>query len=410
MKDTILQIIEKKIKYFLEPSLNDLSLKTNGLLKGLKHDDSRKVSSIANSLFPIVGEYIALEFETVLNEIKRIVKVSGKGCSSELAASVYKLIETNITEERYIKRYSSFVGSIIRHFSRMGIRIDKNKFRYDLSLTKFQVMVKNLIRRKLKDSKAELELLSISTQNSQQQNNGDPIMSVVFISYSHVDLKVADEIAAILDEYEIKYFRDVKDIEWGAPISAKVKEGIEDSIAILVIISPASLKSHWVPYEIGYATAKGKRILPYLEHPSLDVPSYIRDLNHKSDIAQVKTFFAEFSPKNLSLSGYQRSKDEKKLDELKKIMPELLTEIKSDIEGDDSQVVREFVLLPNDRVIFNSKKKRFIYFEDTHSDLQNKIDLLEDDGFVEDVSPSETPVYRFSELFINLLRGKEFST
>ena len=351
-----------------------------------------------------------MEFDTVLKEIKRIVKESGKSCPSELVEIIYKLIETKITEERYINRHSSFVASIIRHFSRMGIRIDKNSLRGDLSFSKFKAMVKNLIRRKLQDSKTELELLSISTQDSQQQNNGDSIMSVVFISYSHVDSKVADEIAAILEEYEIKYFRDVKDIEWGAPVSAKVKEGLEESIAILVIISPASLKSHWVPYEIGYATAKDKRILPYLVHPSLDVPSYIRDLNHKADISQVKDFFAEFSPTNVLTSGNQRSAEENKLDELKRIMPELLIEMKTNIEEDVSQVVREFVLLPNDRVVFNSKKKRFVYFEETHSDLQNKIDMLEEVGFVDDVSSSETPVYRFSKWFINLLRTEEIST
>jgi len=38
------------------------------------------------------------------------------------------------------------------------------------------------------------------------------------------------------------------------------------------VISPASLKSQWVAFEIGQAKALGKRLLPLLTHASLDVP------------------------------------------------------------------------------------------------------------------------------------------
>jgi hypothetical protein len=222
-----------------------------------------------------------------------------------------------------------------------------------------------------------------STQNNCIGNN------TVFISYSHIDSEVADDIAAILEEFEITFFRDVKDIEWGQPISLKVKEGLNDSLAILVIVSPASLKSHWVPYEIGYATAKEKRILPYLTHPSLEVPSYIKDLNYKADLSKVKDFFSKYSfPK----------------------VTDLLIEMKKDIEGDGSKVVREFVVLPNDRVLFNSSKRRFTYFENEHSELQNKIDLLEEAKLISLVSTSNTPIYRFSDYFVNLLCQSELNT
>lgn len=116
-------------------------------------------------------------------------------------------------------------------------------------------------------------------------------MSTVFISYSHVDTSTADELESLLADLDIDYFRDLKDINWGNSITSKVRDGLDACVAILVIVSPASLKSHWVPYEIGHAAALRKIILPFLTHPSLDVPHYIRDLNCATTVEQVKDYF-----------------------------------------------------------------------------------------------------------------------
>lgn len=116
-------------------------------------------------------------------------------------------------------------------------------------------------------------------------------MTTVFISYSHVDAKSADDLASLLDDLGIEYFRDVKDINWGDSISSKVRDALDSCVAILVIVSPASLTSHWVPYEIGHASALRKIILPFLTHPSLDVPHYIRDLNYATTVDKVKDYF-----------------------------------------------------------------------------------------------------------------------
>ena len=76
-------------------------------------------------------------------------------------------------------------------------------------------------------------------------------MYSVFISYSHVDAGVADEICSLLDEAEVSYFRDVKNIDWGDGINEHLRAALLDSQSVLVIISPASLKSVWVPFEVG---------------------------------------------------------------------------------------------------------------------------------------------------------------
>lgn len=116
-------------------------------------------------------------------------------------------------------------------------------------------------------------------------------MSVVFISYSHADHIAADAIVTELEELGIETFRDVKNIEWGQPISVKVRDGLQSAAAIIVIVSPGSLKSQWVAYEVGFGVGTKKRVLPYLTHPALDVPGFMSDLSYVKSIEEVREFF-----------------------------------------------------------------------------------------------------------------------
>lgn len=120
-------------------------------------------------------------------------------------------------------------------------------------------------------------------------------MGSVFISYSHTDKNDADQIAAILDGLGVQYFRDEKDIEWGDKITASVKDGLKSASAVVVIISPGSLKSHWVSYEVGYATALDTRLLPYLTHPAIDLPGFVADLRYAKDLDQVTEYFTDWN-------------------------------------------------------------------------------------------------------------------
>jgi hypothetical protein len=123
------------------------------------------------------------------------------------------------------------------------------------------------------------------------------MMSSIFISYSRIDNEIADRIVNILSDLSIAYFRDVKDIKWGDAINSTLRTAIHSCAAVLVIISPGSLKSQWVPYEIGHAAALGKTILPFLTHPSIDIPLYMRDLNFVTTYDQVRDYFVHLSPK-----------------------------------------------------------------------------------------------------------------
>jgi hypothetical protein len=115
----------------------------------------------------------------------------------------------------------------------------------------------------------------------------------VFISYSHFDSDFARSLSKLLSEMGVDCFLDEKNIEWGGVITEKVKDGLRTCSALIVILSPGSLKSQWVSFEVGQATALGKTVLPFLTHPALDVPLFLRHLNHKSDLEDVRTYFRD---------------------------------------------------------------------------------------------------------------------
>ena len=100
---------------------------------------------------------------------------------------------------------------------------------------------------------------------------------LIFISYAHEDSALVDELCNRLSAEGMQFFRDTKDILWGGTISSDVQQALEQAGGVVVVVSPASVKSQWVPYEIGYATALRKPILPFLTHPSIDLPGYLAD-------------------------------------------------------------------------------------------------------------------------------------
>ena len=115
----------------------------------------------------------------------------------------------------------------------------------------------------------------------------------VFISYSHIDSDFVQQLASVLDAKKVSYVLDRKSIEWGDSIPQAVEEGLENASHLVVVISPASLKSSWVPNQIGLARAMGLKILPLLTHPSLDLPGFIANLSNKTSLDDLAEFFDE---------------------------------------------------------------------------------------------------------------------
>jgi TIR domain-containing protein/SH3 domain-containing protein len=107
----------------------------------------------------------------------------------------------------------------------------------------------------------------------------------VFISHSNRDRWVARKISADLNEIGVETFLDEKDIETGESIDEAIGNQLKDCDECLIVLSPASLNSHWVLIEIGGAKALGKRLVPILLNIGVnDMPApiskhLVRDIN-----------------------------------------------------------------------------------------------------------------------------------
>jgi hypothetical protein len=89
--------------------------------------------------------------------------------------------------------------------------------------------------------------------------------------------------------------------------------------------------------------------------------------------------------------------------QIKEQMPALIAEMKKDLEGEDGKFVREFFVMSKRHVLGGSEKPRFVYYEEDHENLPGKIDILENRGYLTDVTTSNVPIYRMSEDFVQLV-------
>ena len=54
-------------------------------------------------------------------------------------------------------------------------------------------------------------------------------------------------------------------------------------------------------------------------------------------------------------------------------------------------------------VLGGTEKPRFVYYEEDHENLRGKIDILENHGYLTDVTTGNVPIYRMSEDFVQLV-------
>ena len=90
-------------------------------------------------------------------------------------------------------------------------------------------------------------------------------------------------------------------------------------------------------------------------------------------------------------------------DRVSRQMPALFAELRKDLSEGKEHVLREFVILPNERITFNHDKPRIEIYETKHPAAKNQIGVLVSEGFVEIVRSSDTPIYRLTEKFVERL-------
>lgn len=89
-------------------------------------------------------------------------------------------------------------------------------------------------------------------------------MRNVFISYAREDSSHARCLLEQLKKLEVGGWLDGSDIAAGSAFPEAIRKALNRASAVLVLVSPSSLKSQWVQFEVGAAEALGKPIIPIL--------------------------------------------------------------------------------------------------------------------------------------------------
>jgi len=84
------------------------------------------------------------------------------------------------------------------------------------------------------------------------------------------------------------------------------------------------------------------------------------------------------------------------------VMPVLIAQMKEDLFLEGWRTVREFSVVRKG-VLLKSSASRFVYYPEDHDDLYGKLTILENCGYVSEVTTGKTPIYRMTEEFVELV-------
>jgi hypothetical protein len=98
----------------------------------------------------------------------------------------------------------------------------------------------------------------------------------VFISHAHEDQSLVRRIAQGLQKNGLDVWLDETEIMPGENWAQRISEALEESQAMVVVITPNTLRSPWVHREIEYALGKKsyrRRVVPVIVGPEDDIPA-----------------------------------------------------------------------------------------------------------------------------------------
>jgi hypothetical protein len=101
----------------------------------------------------------------------------------------------------------------------------------------------------------------------------------VYISYSNADEKLADDLRRALARHDIEVWNPASQIAPGANWGFKYGRALQNADAVVVLLSPRSVKSDWVRLEIEYALSSPQfrdRLIPVIVKPTDDIPWILR--------------------------------------------------------------------------------------------------------------------------------------
>ena len=114
------------------------------------------------------------------------------------------------------------------------------------------------------------------------------MVAKVFVSHASDDRELTDEVHRwlVTEGHEVFLDRDLgKGIVVGEEWEKRLHEQLRWADAVVCVVTSAFLASKWCSYEVGYARARGSRLLPVLAEPGVDHPllTFIQYADHTVD-------------------------------------------------------------------------------------------------------------------------------
>jgi len=126
---------------------------------------------------------------------------------------------------------------------------------------------------------------------------------LVFISHSSADIWIAEQIDKQIRASGAKTWLDKKDLKGGDILVDEIIKGITSCNEAVVLVSPKTVESQWVAYEIGAVSVQHKRVTPILNQVSNDAIAPMKgvksiDLNQFDEfLIQLAKRISEWSKK-----------------------------------------------------------------------------------------------------------------
>jgi hypothetical protein len=99
----------------------------------------------------------------------------------------------------------------------------------------------------------------------------------IFVSHATADKWIAKVLCEKLEAAGASTFRDDRDIDGGDDIPDRLREEIERSQELIVLLTPQSVSRPWVLMEVGGAWIRGIRIVAVRYHVEVDaIPATIK--------------------------------------------------------------------------------------------------------------------------------------
>lgn len=130
-----------------------------------------------------------------------------------------------------------------------------------------------------------------------------PASYMVFISHYSEDIWIARQISKQIKALGATTWLDEKDLKGGDVLAEEIIRGITSCKEAIVLVSPKSVKSQWVVFEIGAVSGQRKRVTPILNQVKPDAIAPMKgvksiDLNQFDDfLIQLAKRVKEWSKK-----------------------------------------------------------------------------------------------------------------